>query len=50
MNDKQYYDAIVVGAGHAGVEAGLALARMGLETLVLSITLDNVGYLACNRV
>lgn len=48
MNDKQYYDAIVVGAGHAGVEAGLALARMGLETLVLSITLDNVGYLACN--
>lgn len=42
------YDAIVVGAGHAGVEAGLALARLGLETLVLSITLDNVGYLACN--
>lgn len=48
MNDKQYYDAIVIGAGHAGSEAGLALARMGLETLVLSITLDNVGYLACN--
>ncbi len=42
------YDAIVVGAGHAGVEAGLALARLGLETVVLSITLDNVGYLACN--
>lgn len=48
MNDEKYYDAIVVGAGHAGVEAGLALARTGLETLVLSITLDNVGYLACN--
>ena len=37
-----------VGAGHAGVEAGLALARLGHETLVLSITLDNVAYLACN--
>ena len=48
MNDTVNYDAIVVGAGHAGVEAGLALARMGLSTLVLSITLDNVGYLACN--
>ncbi len=47
-NKRVYYDAVVVGAGHAGVEAGLALARLGLETLVLSITLDNVGYLACN--
>ena len=46
MNDTFNYDAIVVGAGHAGIEAGLALARMGLTTLVLSITLDNVGYLA----
>ncbi len=43
-----YCDAVVVGAGHAGVEAGLALARLGLKTTVLSITLDNVGYLACN--
>ena len=42
------YDAIVVGAGHAGIEAGLALARLGLKTIMLSITLDNVGYLACN--
>lgn len=46
--NKSCYDAIVVGAGHAGVEAGLALARLGHETLVLSITLDNVAYLACN--
>lgn len=46
--NKCCYDAIVVGAGHAGVEAGLALARLGHETLVLSITLDNVAYLACN--
>ena len=42
------YDAIVVGAGHAGIEAALALARTGIKTLVLSITLDNIGYLACN--
>ncbi|MBQ8882404.1 MAG: tRNA uridine-5-carboxymethylaminomethyl(34) synthesis enzyme MnmG, partial [Clostridia bacterium] len=48
LSPKRNYDAIVVGAGHAGVEAGLALSRLGLKTLVLSITLDNVGYLACN--
>lgn len=42
------YDAIIVGAGHAGIEAGLALARMGHKTLMLSISLDNIGYLACN--
>lgn len=47
-NKKFYYDAVVVGAGHAGIEAGLALARLGLKTVMLSITLDNVGYLACN--
>lgn len=41
-------DAVVVGAGHAGIEAGLALARLGADVTVLSITLDNIGYLACN--
>ncbi|MDE7394945.1 MAG: tRNA uridine-5-carboxymethylaminomethyl(34) synthesis enzyme MnmG, partial [Clostridiales bacterium] len=41
-------DAVVVGAGHAGIEAGLALARLGLRVTVLSITLDNIGYCACN--
>lgn len=41
-------DAVVVGAGHAGIEAGLALARLGARVTVLSITLDNIGYLACN--
>lgn len=48
MNYNAHYDAIVVGAGHAGIEAALALARTGFKTLVLSITLDNIGYLACN--
>ncbi len=47
-NKKFYYDAVVIGAGHAGIEAGLALSRLGLNTVMLSITLDNVGYLACN--
>ncbi|MDE7107544.1 MAG: tRNA uridine-5-carboxymethylaminomethyl(34) synthesis enzyme MnmG, partial [Clostridiales bacterium] len=45
---KIFYDAIVIGAGHAGVEAALALAKTGVKTLVLSITPDNVGYMACN--
>ncbi|MBD5131859.1 MAG: tRNA uridine-5-carboxymethylaminomethyl(34) synthesis enzyme MnmG [Clostridiales bacterium] len=43
-----FYDAIVVGAGHAGIEAALILAKTGVKTLVCSITVDNVGYMACN--
>ncbi len=42
------YDAVVVGAGHAGIEAALALCRTGIRTIVFSVSLDNVGYLACN--
>ena len=42
------YDIIVVGAGHAGCEAGLAAARMGKRTLVLSINLEAVAMMACN--
>lgn len=42
------YDVIVVGAGHAGSEAGLAAARMGLKTLILTISLDMVAFMPCN--
>lgn len=42
------FDAIVIGAGHAGCEAGLALARKGHKTLLLTLSLDAVAFLACN--
>ena len=42
------YDIIVVGAGHAGCEAGLAAARMGKRTLMLSINLEAVAMMPCN--
>lgn len=42
------YDAIVVGSGHAGCEACLALARMGIKTILLTLNLDSIAFLACN--
>lgn len=49
---KQYYadnyDVVVIGAGHAGVEAALASSRMGMKTLILTISLDSIVALSCN--
>ncbi len=42
------WDVVVVGAGHAGVETGLATARLGFKTLMLTIQLDSVALMACN--
>src|SRR5512142_1027339 len=42
------YDVIVVGAGHAGCEAGLAAAQMGRRTLILTMNLDSTGLMPCN--
>ncbi len=42
------YDVIVVGAGHAGCEAALSTARMGCQTLLLTLSLDSVGMMPCN--
>ena len=45
---NKQFDAIVIGAGHAGCEAALALARTGQKTLLLTLNLDSIGFLACN--
>lgn len=42
------FDAAVVGAGHAGCEAALALARTGLKTAILTLNLDSIAFMACN--
>jgi tRNA uridine 5-carboxymethylaminomethyl modification enzyme len=49
INSKNdIYDIIVVGAGHAGIEACLAAARMGSKTLMLTLNLDHIGQMSCN--
>ena len=45
---KKTYDVIVIGAGHAGIEACLAAARMGSKTLLITMNLDKIGYMSCN--
>jgi tRNA uridine 5-carboxymethylaminomethyl modification enzyme len=48
MERQRIYDVIVVGAGHAGIEAALAAARMGCRTLMLTLNLDHIGQMSCN--
>ncbi|MBN2720353.1 MAG: tRNA uridine-5-carboxymethylaminomethyl(34) synthesis enzyme MnmG [Proteobacteria bacterium] len=48
FRDPARYDLIVVGAGHAGCEAAWAGARMGMETLLLTISIDQVAHMSCN--
>ena len=42
------YDVAVIGAGHAGVEAALAAARLGAKTVMFTISLDNIANMPCN--
>src|SRR5690625_4322316 len=46
--DAGRYDVIVIGAGHAGCEAGVAAARMGAKTLMLTLNLDMIAFMPCN--
>ena len=48
MSSSTNYDIIVIGAGHAGVEAALAAARIGRRTLILTLSLDNIAMMPCN--
>ena len=42
------FDAVVIGGGHAGIEAALSLARTGHETLIVTLTLNAIGFMPCN--
>ena len=48
MRYPELFDVIVIGGGHAGTEAGMAAARMGLRTLLLTHTIETVGAMSCN--
>ena len=48
LNLPTQFDVVIVGSGHAGCEAGLAAARAGCRTLVITPNLDRVGYMPCN--
>lgn len=45
---KEYYDVVVVGAGHAGCEAALASARLGLKTIIFTVSVDSIALMPCN--
>ena len=48
MMKVENYDAVVIGSGHAGCEACLALAKKGIKTVLLTLNLDSIAFLACN--
>lgn len=45
---EEYYDAVVIGAGHAGCEAALACSRLGLETIVFTVSVESIAMMPCN--
>ena len=45
---EETYDVVVVGAGHAGCEAALACARLGLETMMFTVSVDSIALMPCN--
>lgn len=45
---EEYYDSVVIGAGHAGCEAALACARLGLETIVFTVSVESIAMMPCN--
>lgn len=45
---EEYYDVVVIGAGHAGCEAALACARLGLETIVFTVSVESIAMMPCN--
>ena len=45
---EEYFDAAVVGAGHAGCEAALSCARLGLKTIIFTVSVDSIALMPCN--
>ena len=48
MEVKEFFDIVVVGAGHAGIEAAFAASKLGCKVLLTTLSLDSIGFMACN--